>query len=156
MITLDIMIEAGDWSRLEDAEALAQKAELVRLLASDRAILERWADPKEVSRDARGSISLAYAQETDPDMRGAVAWLALQPETEVRLPALVLPLSGDLRSGRATLPGDTTERIARAAYVYALATEPDIVPALLVTAGGAAALLLVVLVLWWLGRVAIA
>ncbi len=26
MITLDIMIEAGDWSRLEDAEALAQKA----------------------------------------------------------------------------------------------------------------------------------
>jgi probable rRNA maturation factor len=26
VITLDIMIEAGDWSRLEDAEALAQKA----------------------------------------------------------------------------------------------------------------------------------
>ena len=26
MITLDIMIEAGEWSRLEDAEALAQKA----------------------------------------------------------------------------------------------------------------------------------
>ena len=26
MITLDIMIEAGDWDRLEDAEALAQKA----------------------------------------------------------------------------------------------------------------------------------
>ena len=26
MITLDIMIEAGDWGRLEDAEALAQKA----------------------------------------------------------------------------------------------------------------------------------
>ena len=26
MITLDIMIEAGDWSRLEDTEALAQKA----------------------------------------------------------------------------------------------------------------------------------
>ncbi len=26
MITLDIMIEAGDWSRLDDAEALAQKA----------------------------------------------------------------------------------------------------------------------------------
>ena len=26
MITLDTMIEAGDWSRLEDAEALAQKA----------------------------------------------------------------------------------------------------------------------------------
>ena len=26
MITLDIMIEAGDWSRLEDAEVLAQKA----------------------------------------------------------------------------------------------------------------------------------
>jgi probable rRNA maturation factor len=26
VITLDIMIEAGDWGRLEDAEALAQKA----------------------------------------------------------------------------------------------------------------------------------
>jgi len=26
VITLDIMIEAGDWSRFEDAEALAQKA----------------------------------------------------------------------------------------------------------------------------------
>jgi probable rRNA maturation factor len=26
VITLDIMIEAGDWNRLEDAEALAQKA----------------------------------------------------------------------------------------------------------------------------------
>ncbi len=26
MITLDIMIEAGDWDRLKDAEALAQKA----------------------------------------------------------------------------------------------------------------------------------
>ena len=37
MITLDVMIEAGDWTRLADAEALAQKAADAALAVTDEA-----------------------------------------------------------------------------------------------------------------------
>lgn len=98
MITLDIMIEAGDWSRLEDAEALAQKAAEAALAVTYEAdeafeasvMLTDDAQIRELNRTWRGKdkptnvLSFPAPEQPGQDGPRHLGDIALAYETLVR------------------------------------------------------------------------
>ena len=98
MITLDIMIEAGDWSRLEGAEALAQKAAEAALAVTYEAdgefeasvMLTDDAQIRELNRTWRGNDKptnvLSFPAPEQPGSSGPrhLGDIALAYETLVR------------------------------------------------------------------------
>ncbi len=98
MITLDIMIEAGDWNRLEDAEALAQKAAEAALAVTYEAdekfeasvMLTDDAQIRELNRTWRGKDKptnvLSFPAPEQPGLDGPrhLGDIALAYETLVR------------------------------------------------------------------------
>jgi len=110
----------------------------VRLASGDPAALEdlrsrghRWA--------LGPAIILAYAQSGDPEHKGELGWLLVNPNSDLHRRGLIAPYFEAVEAGEVIIPGTPDERSRRHAALASLVAETNASGSLLVliAAGGA-------------------